>query len=252
MKIPGIDVSSHRGQIDWETVKRSGVRFAMIRAGWGQGVADPCFIRNISECNRLEIPAGVYWFSYALNKVDAHNEAEYCLRAIEPYKIEYPVVWDFEYESVEYALKHGVTIDKELLSLMTEEFLFTIENAGYYAAKYNNRDYQENMYTNYVNKRFALWYAYYANVNTPPEDCVLWQYGKTSIPGVTGMTDVNYSFVDFPSYLREIGANHLENPWYHDAQQYVIREGISDGSNPNSQATRAEVWQMLYNMRGGK
>ncbi len=61
----GIDVSEHNGVVDWEKVKASGIEFAMIRAGYGQTV-DLRFKRNVSECNRIGLPCGVYWFSYAL------------------------------------------------------------------------------------------------------------------------------------------------------------------------------------------
>ena len=59
----GIDVSFWQGDIDWETVKNSGlVDFAMIRAGYGQGSLDDFWLRNVQECTRLKIPFGVYWF----------------------------------------------------------------------------------------------------------------------------------------------------------------------------------------------
>ena len=38
-----------------------------------------------------------------------------------------------------------------------------------------------------------------------------------------------------------------EKPWYHEAQEWVMQAGISDGSNPTCHASRAEVWQMIYN-----
>ena len=63
----GIDVSKHNGTIDWNKVKASGIKFAMIRAGYGSSHIDEQFKRNVTECNRLEIPCGCYWFSYALN-----------------------------------------------------------------------------------------------------------------------------------------------------------------------------------------
>lgn len=80
----GIDVSYHQAKIDWNKVKTSGVKFAILRAGLGKSTIDKQFIRNITECNRLEIPVGVYWFSYALNTEQAAGEAAACLKAITP------------------------------------------------------------------------------------------------------------------------------------------------------------------------
>ena len=34
----GIDVSEHNGEIDWKKVSEEGIRFAIIRAGYGSAV----------------------------------------------------------------------------------------------------------------------------------------------------------------------------------------------------------------------
>ena len=62
--LKGIDVSEHQGTIDWNQVKGN-IDFAILRAGYGNNNIDKQFIRNICECNRLGIPVGIYWFSYA-------------------------------------------------------------------------------------------------------------------------------------------------------------------------------------------
>lgn len=103
----GIDVSAYQSDIDYDKLK---VDFVIIRAGYGQKTIDKKFKRNIEECNKRGIPCGVYWFSYALNANMARNEAKACLAAIAPYKIEYPVCFDFEYDSVTYAAKKGVKV----------------------------------------------------------------------------------------------------------------------------------------------
>jgi GH25 family lysozyme M1 (1,4-beta-N-acetylmuramidase) len=71
----GIDVSSWQGIIDWDAVKADGIQFAIIRAGFGDEL-DIKFTRNISECNRVGIPCGVYWFSYALTAQEAAQGGE--------------------------------------------------------------------------------------------------------------------------------------------------------------------------------
>lgn len=40
--------------------------------------------------------------------------------------------------------------------------------------------------------------------------------------------------------------------WAKDAQKWVKEMGISDGTNPLKQATREEVWSMLYRMSTNK
>lgn len=64
----GIDVSQYQGKIDWEKVKNDGVDFAIIRLGFGMDLEkqdDKYAIYNMTECERLGIPYGVYMFSYA-------------------------------------------------------------------------------------------------------------------------------------------------------------------------------------------
>lgn len=61
-----IDVSGWQGDIDWAKAKADGVEGAIIRLGYGEGNnADKKAQRNISECKRLGIPFGIYWYSYA-------------------------------------------------------------------------------------------------------------------------------------------------------------------------------------------
>ena len=62
-----IDISEHQGLVDWEAVRGS-VDGVILRAGFGKGSADARFARNAAECNRLGIPMGAYWFSYAASE----------------------------------------------------------------------------------------------------------------------------------------------------------------------------------------
>src|SRR5699024_12606341 len=70
--------------------------FRSLRAGYGQGNVDPKFGRNASECERLGIPFGIYWFSYAYTPEMAAKEALYALEAVRPYKMDYPLAFDYE------------------------------------------------------------------------------------------------------------------------------------------------------------
>lgn len=114
MNIKGLDVSEFQGEINWERVKNAGYQFAMIRAGYGFNTIDKQFQRNASECNRIGLPIGVYWFCYAVSPETAIQEADGCLRTIRNYRIDYPVCYDIEQASAAYALGEGVTITPAL------------------------------------------------------------------------------------------------------------------------------------------
>lgn len=209
-----LDVSTWQGAIDWEKVKASGVDGVIIRAGFGSNTLDNKFIRNISECNRLGIPCGVYWFSYALNEAMAKQEAQNCLKVISPYRVELPVCFDLEYDTIRYAKKQGVTIDKKLATAMVHAFCSTIENAGYYAMNYSNPDYLKN-YFDESTLKYDLWLAYYpANPNLeekPREDCGIWQYSSGGkVDGISGNVDMNVAYKDFRSIIAKAGMNNLD------------------------------------------
>ena len=264
-----IDVSNHQGVIDWEKVKGK-VDGVIIRAGYGRNNIDKQFIRNITECNRLGIPCGVYWFSYAYTAAMAKKEAEYCLAAIKPYKVELPVCFDFEYDTVNYAKRQGVTVTKALATACVHAFCGAVEAAGYYAMNYANLDYLANYFDSSV-LRYDLWLAWYkSNPNPeeqPREDCGIWQYtSKGSVDGISGNVDTNAAYKDYKAIIAKAGLNGLvataepepepdpavkeeaeeEKPWYADAQAWVMAQGISDGTKAGEPATRAEVWAMIY------
>lgn len=209
--LKGIDVSAHQGVIDWEKVKADGVQFAMIRAGYGTDTVDKYAQRNFSECNRLGIPCGAYWFMYALTKADAIANAKKCLEVVAPFKLEYPISCDFEYDTVRYAKDCGVSLGKAECTSFSKAFCETIENAGYYAMNYANQDYMRNMFDYDQIKKYDLWYAWY-NSTINRNDAGMWQYGSTGrVAGISGNVDMNISFNDYATIIKKNGLNHLSN-----------------------------------------
>ena len=204
----GIDVSEHQGHIDWEKVKPQ-IDFSMIRAGYGQGNVDKQFIRNITECNRLGIPCGVYWFSYAYNVEMAKREAEFCCGLVARYKINMPIVFDFEYDSVNYAMKKGITITKEIASEMVTAFCTIVEQHGYWATFYANPDYLKRYFKSDLVLRFDLWLASWynkPNFDKPPINCGIWQYGLKTYNGIYGQVDSNVIYKDYKHLIKEKSA----------------------------------------------
>lgn len=206
--LKGIDVSTWQGKIDWDKVKSDGVQFAILRAGYGANVIDKQFVRNIKECNRLEIPCGVYWFSYAYTEEMAAKEAMFCLEAIKPYRVEYPVVFDLEYDTIEFAKKKGVTINKQFASKLVVAFCDVVEKAGYYAMNYANLDYLRNMFDESLLKKYDLWYARYTqNLDRKVN---LWQHTSSGkVSGIVGDVDMNISYLDYAKIIKSAGLNNL-------------------------------------------
>ncbi|MEG2712550.1 MAG: GH25 family lysozyme [Clostridia bacterium] len=208
--LKGIDVSEHQGVIDWTKVKGN-VDFAMLRAGYGQNNIDKQFVRNIKECNRLGIPVGIYWFSYALNESMARQEAKYALAAVKDYTLEYPIAFDFEYDTVRYAKQNGVNVSKIFATDLVKAFCLAIEGANYYAMNYTNQDFLLNMFYFDEIKRFCPWYAWY-NSKLNRTDVGMWQYTESGkMSGISGSSvDMNYAYVDFAKDIRDRGLNNIK------------------------------------------
>lgn len=189
----GIDVSEHNGVLDWAAIKKAGIKFAIIRDGYGVSHVDNQFEANMAGAIAQGLLIGVYHFSYALDAAGAKKEAAFCLKLLDPYKdkIVLPVFFDFEYDTVDYAKKLGVTLGKEAFNAHTTAFCDTIQAAGYRAGVYYNLDYLRRYVD--INRigQYVQWYAQYANkASTNSWD--FWQYSSSYvIPGCSGKFDIN-------------------------------------------------------------
>lgn len=203
----GIDVSRHQGDIDWDSVNPS-IDFAMIRAGFGKNNIDAKARRNVSECERLGIPYGLYWFSYALQPEMAKKEAEHLIEFIGEHKPEYPIVYDFEYDTVTHATKNGVSISRQFVLGCTEEFCRTLEEHRFYAMFYTNQDYYQRYYqASKVAEKYDMWYARYSQ--SAGRKVTLWQYSdKGKLPGISGYVDLDRTERDYPLIIKK---NNLNN-----------------------------------------
>lgn len=209
MSIKGLDVSEFQGVVDWDQVKAAGHQFAMLRAGYGFGTLDQQFQRNASECNRVGLPIGVYWFCYAISPETARQEADGCINAISSYRIDYPVCYDIEQATVNYASQNGVTITPSLATQFVQSFCNRVEELGYYAMYYSNRNFLNTYFPADLSDRYALWYAYY-NSQFDNTNCGIWQYtDQGSVPGIGGNVDLDTGFIDYADVIQKAGLNHL-------------------------------------------
>lgn len=200
-KIYGIDVSEHNGALNWAKIKASGIRFAIIRTGYGKGYTDKQFAANMKGALAQGIPVGVYHFSYALNAAGAKNEAAHVLSLLEPYrdKITLPVFFDFEYDTVDYAKKQGVTLGKQAFNDHAVAFLEAVRAAGYTPGIYYNLDYKNRFVDTSRLGGYVQWYAQY-NKTASWNGWDLWQYSSShSITGHSCRFDINVADESFLS-----------------------------------------------------
>ena len=130
----GIDVSQWQGNIDFSKVKAAGIKFVIIRAGYGKYISqkDPYFEQNYKRAKAAGLNVGVYWYSYANTAADARAEADVCLQVIKGKQFEYPIYFDLEERS---QFNKGAAFCSSLVTA----FCDTIEKAGYFAGLYISR-----------------------------------------------------------------------------------------------------------------
>lgn len=198
-----IDVSYAQGKIQWEKVKPY-IDGAILRCGYGDDIAsqdDVTFARNVSECERLGIPYGVYLYSYATSRAHAISETEHILRLISGRKLSYPVYIDLEDYTIRSSFKSEWYIE------MGEK----IEKAGYWFGVYANKDWFTNVIGSSLD-RFTKWVAQYNDVCDYAGTYDMWQYTSTgSVPGISGGVDMSICYKDFPSIITG-GAEDTKGP----------------------------------------
>ena len=206
----GIDVSSHQGLIDWAKVKAAGVEFAIVRAGYGQykTQVDSKAHQNVFGALGAGLHVGAYWFSYATTPEEAKQEAALCAEVLEQFKgkLEFPVYFDYEYDSEIYSKQKGVTPTQALRESLAKAFCEEIEARGWRAGVYTNLDYLRTRWRKEALNAWEIWLADYTG--SPDVSCGMQQTGSTGkINGISGNVDTDTAFTDYPALVREKGWN---------------------------------------------
>lgn len=201
----GPDISYHNGNVDIKQIRDAGCKRIGIRAGYGKNNVDQKYVVNALACYNLNVAVLLYWFSYAYTVTMAKMEAIYAIaQAVKYWAKGCPIAFDFEYDSVNYARKNGVNLDKATVTDMAIAFLKEVKAAGHIPVIYTNRDYLRNWFNmDRIANELGTVYVWYARYNSSiseseQEVADIWQYtSKGSLPGVSGNVDLNKFFMDF-------------------------------------------------------
>lgn len=197
----GIDVSKWNGTIDWASVAKSGVSFAIIRSGFrgsteGGLIEDTKFVTNIKNATANGIKVGVYFFTQAKNEVEAVEEASMVLGQVSGYKISYPIFLDVESAG---AGARAEDLSKAERTAVINAFCKTISNAGYTAGLYANKTWLNNKINTSELTAYKIWIAQYnTEVTYTATRYDLWQYtSKGSLNGISGDVDFDTSYLGY-------------------------------------------------------
>ena len=175
MSQKGLDVSEFQGR---SIGRRCSLPVISLPCFAPDMVSEPLttsFTEMPPECNRLGIPVGAYWFCYAISPETARQEADGCLDAISSHRFDYPICYDIEQATLNYAAQNGVTITPQLAAQIVTAFCNRLEERGYFAMYYSNRNFLTQYLPSDFSDRYALWYAYY-NEQFDGTNCGIWQY----------------------------------------------------------------------------
>ena len=194
-----IDVSGWQGDIDWAKAKADGVEGVIIRLGYGEGNnADKKAQRNISECKRLGIPFGIYWYSYADTPALAKEEgadvvAKLKQFGVNPSDLAYPVYYDLEKWTWE---GHKPPTDPNVYNNIVNNWYSALQSGGY-------RNLGVYSYTSYLQGPLkhadiyakTTWVAQYGarmGFDSFPTNSRGWQYTSSGkVDGISGNVDMN-------------------------------------------------------------
>lgn len=276
MAVKGVDISEFNGSVDFSTLKNAGVKYAIIRTGFGSdypGQQDKRFSENVRKADAAGMPWGAYHYAYAKTRQGGIDEAKHCLRLLNGRKPLYGVWYDMEDNS---------TLGGDLLGA-AQGFCDTMEAAGLYAGVYASLNWWNNYLTAPGFNQYDRWVAQYYSECQYKGSYGIWQYTSTwSIGGKN--FDGNWAYKDYPSIIRGMtgGEDTKEEPelteaqvrkiareelqayqnelakkpasdgWGEKAQAWAVEQGVIQGDpdgnlRPRSHITREEAEQMLKN-----
>lgn len=207
----GIDVARYQGTIDWQQVSQSGIDFAMVRVGYrgmedGEINEDSNGRYNLQEAGKAGIRMGAYFFSTAVTKEEAMEEAAWVADLIGGYPITYPVVYDCEGFNDPDSRQYSMT--KEERTEVAVAFLETIEKLGYegmfYASKVD-MELDNHWEMSKIEEDYKIWVAQYPAEPYPATAQSsysgvhhMWQYSmEGSVPGIKQPVDLNIAYFGY-------------------------------------------------------
>lgn len=231
-----IDVSSNNGLLDWDRIKSVGVEGANIRIGYGDNIEsqdDEQAVRNMDECDRLEIPYGAYIYSYALSDTEVQSEIEHMERMIKNRNVQLGVWFDME-DADGYKERNGFNVGehKEDITRFCLAFTNHFNQLGYKSGVYANTNY----FDNYIERDLIRnrWVAHWGIEQCPDENAVMWQYSSDGVvDGSSERTDMN-EFYGFSEERKEV-VTESENV------AEIVTENVTDSYTVQSGDTLSQI-----------
>ena len=189
--VHGIDVSKWNGDINWKTVKASGVSFAFIKATEGKDVVDDKFAANWRGAYNAGLASSPYHFYYFCSTADA--QADWFIANVPKAAVFLPPVLDVEWNPDSKTCTTRPS--KEEIIPELQHFMDRLEaHYGKRPIIYTSVDFHRDILVGEFDK-YHFWVRSVANHPRNVYDdrrWAFWQYTSTGvIPGIDGKTDIN-------------------------------------------------------------
>ena len=111
--LPGIDVSSHQGKVDWQKVADAGVKFVFVRLGYrgyrNGAIHEDIYAKtNLAQARAAGLQVGAYFFSQAISEEEAAEEAAFALKVLDGFQLDLPLVYDWERHCYIFRQRHNM------------------------------------------------------------------------------------------------------------------------------------------------
>lgn len=189
----GIDISEWQGDVDFNKLKEAGVEFVILRVGSTKGTKGDYFVdgkfkQNIERANEIGMPVGIYFYSYAISKEKAIEDAKWILEQIKDYKVDLPIAFDWE----NWSFYNNFNLSFFGLTDMANGFLDVFKEAGYEGMLYSSKNYLEQIW---LKTDYPIWLAHYTYKTSYSGDYSYWQMCNDGrVDGIYGDVDINIRY----------------------------------------------------------
>jgi lysozyme len=190
-EVKGIDVSKYQGDIDWNSVRASGVRFAWIKATEGGDRVDDKFTQNWTAAKAAGVLRGAYHFAYWCRPMG--EQAAWFTAHVPNDPDALPPVLDVEWNAQSKTCPRRLARDEAIAQMKV--MLDAMERAyGKKPVIYTSIDFHRDVMQGEF-ADYAVWVRsvkYYPAVKYGNRRWHFWQHtAEGHVPGIRGYVDRN-------------------------------------------------------------
>ena len=241
--VNGLDVSIYQKTINWQQVKADGIDFAIVRVGGrGYGAAgkmysDDNFKQNIEGAKAAGMLVGIYFFSQAIDEMEAIAEARYAVELMNEAgvsELDLPIFMDYEFAGGSSGRLNQAKLSKTKATKIARAFCEEVKLLGYKPGIYANLNFLNNTIDGAaLGKEYPIWAAQYYSQCDFAGDYVWWQYASSGkVTGINASNDCNFWYIE---------RNPQATSAYSMADAQVVLTGSSSYTYNNGQSFTPSV-----------